>query len=302
MSLVLSVRSVRSTIVNNGVSVQNMDHVDELLEALTIEDEAPPITEIEKSLESMHLGYTDNEISLAKTMMENLATRPQSRVLNSKNVVSMSVNIPLFTDIIHPKILAIDVETSGLPTRKGWDVYDDYKLFESYTTSRVVQLGCVLFGQNGEVIEQKEWIVKPQGRFTIPQESADIHGISTERAEAEGIPIEVIIEDFKQLLQRADSIIMHNALFDRHVLSADIHHYGYHDIASYLFNKKWNCTMKMGKDITKIPDRFGRGYKSPSLKELYETLFRESFTGQHTALADAMASGKCFFQIEYLTK
>ena len=81
------------------------------------------------------------------------------------------------------KCIVLDTETSGLPVRKGWDVYHNPKQFDKYYSDcRVIELGCIVFDDDAEVL-QYESLVIPNG-FTI--NNSQYHGITTEKATKEG--------------------------------------------------------------------------------------------------------------------
>ena len=75
--------------------------------------------------------------------------------------------------------LIYDTETTGLPS--NWKA----PLTDSENWPRLVQLAWQLHDVNGKLLSRGNKIVKPDG-FTIPFTSSKIHGITTERAEAEG--------------------------------------------------------------------------------------------------------------------
>ncbi len=82
-----------------------------------------------------------------------------------------------------------DTETTGLP--------QNYRapLTDSENWPRLVQLAWQLHDVDGKLISRGNRIVKPDG-FKIPFTSSQIHGITTEIAEAEGLPLEEVIEEF----------------------------------------------------------------------------------------------------------
>jgi hypothetical protein len=60
--------------------------------------------------------------------------------------------------------LFLDIETTGLPTRKGWDEYYPYTKSSCYDSSRVV-LCC---DKNMKKIDEKDMVVRRDG-FHIPK-------------------------------------------------------------------------------------------------------------------------------------
>ena len=80
--------------------------------------------------------------------------------------------------------LIFDTETTGLPKNYNAPITD----LDNWP--RMVQIAWQLHELDGTLVEVKNYIVKPEG-YTIPFNSAKIHGITTEKAEARRIGIEV---------------------------------------------------------------------------------------------------------------
>ena len=184
--------------------------------------------------------------------------------------------------------LFFDTETSGLP--KNWKA----PISDVDNWPRLVQIGWMLTDEHGESEGAHEYIIKPDG-FTISRGASDVHGITTERALAEGVDIGPVLEAFRRDLFRADALVAHNVQFDETVLGAEYFRLGLCDLFS---GAKSFCTMKGATDFCRIPGR--RGYKWPTLTELHEQLFHEPFTGAHGALADCTACKRCFFRLREL--
>ena len=86
-------------------------------------------------------------------------------------------------------ILIYDTETTGLP--RDWNA----PISDSDNWPRLVQLAWQLHDANGKLLSRGNRIVQPDG-FTIPYNSTKIHGITTERAQAEGIPLAEVAAEF----------------------------------------------------------------------------------------------------------
>lgn len=54
-------------------------------------------------------------------------------------------------------------------------------------TARIVELAIAEVAPDGQVLSSSRWVVNPD--VDIPTEAAAIHGITTERARAEGVPV-----------------------------------------------------------------------------------------------------------------
>ncbi len=72
--------------------------------------------------------------------------------------------------------LIFDTETTGLPKR--WDA----PLSDTENWPRCVQIAWQLHGADGQCLEHHAYLIRPDG-FTIPYDSEQVHGISTELAQ-----------------------------------------------------------------------------------------------------------------------
>ena len=64
-----------------------------------------------------------------------------------------------------------------------------------------MQIAWQLHDADGKLVEVKNFIVKPEG-FTVPYNAEKIHGISTERATKEGMPLDYVLDEFEQALEK----------------------------------------------------------------------------------------------------
>ena len=87
--------------------------------------------------------------------------------------------------------LIFDTETTGLP--QNWKA--PLTNFDNWPS--LVQLAWQVHDIEGKLMEAKNYIVKPEG-FDIPYNASKIHGISTQRAEKEGMPLVEVLEIFMQ--------------------------------------------------------------------------------------------------------
>jgi DNA polymerase III subunit epsilon len=180
-------------------------------------------------------------------------------------------------------IILFDTETTGVPR--------NYKAPATDTDNwpRLVQLAfIVLHGETLEQLESYEAIIKPEG-FTIPKEASDIHGVTTERALAEGIPLVDAVSAFNNAINKCDTIIAHNISFDEKIMGAEM-------VRTKLFpiktDRKKICTMQASTDFCALPGPYG--FKWPKLIELHEKLFGVGFEGAHSALVDVEALARCY--------
>lgn len=185
--------------------------------------------------------------------------------------------------------LFFDTETTGLPD--NWNA--PASNFNNWP--RMVQLAYLLYDTDGQLIESKNFIIKPNG-YTIPSDSSRIHGISTQRAMTDGIEIDIVLADFQTMLSKATYLVAHNMEFDEKIIGAEFYRLKNNDP---LVSKSKFCTMKSRSIISycEIPSgRYG-SYKWPKLSELHYKLFGTNFEDAHNASIDIQATAKCFFAL-----
>ena len=183
--------------------------------------------------------------------------------------------------------LIFDTETTGRIENWKAPVTD----FEAFP--RVVQLAWQLHDYKGELIEVKNFIIKPDG-YTIPFNAEKIHGISTERAEKMGVELSFVLDEFKKALAETDFVVGHNVEFDLKVMGAE---YARADRDDGLMKKKSLDTMLASTNFCQLPGGRGKSFKYPTLSELNEKLFREKVDNAHNASADVEATARCFLEL-----
>jgi DNA polymerase III epsilon subunit-like protein len=184
-------------------------------------------------------------------------------------------------------LLFVDTETTGLPKYSATNDMEKWP--------RVVQLAWSLYDNDGNRDSLNSFIIYPMD-FVIPQDSAKIHGITTERAKKEGASLHKVLPQFNADVEKAVTIIAHNAEFDLPIVNTEFMRC---KLETNLAKKQNFCTMKTQKIIgwCKIPKPSGMGYKWPTLNELYLKLFETEFTDSHNASADVEACAKCYFEL-----
>ncbi|WP_018127026.1 DNA polymerase III subunit alpha [Balneola vulgaris] len=181
--------------------------------------------------------------------------------------------------------LIFDTETTGLPQDFSAPITD----LENWP--RLVQLAWQLHDHTGKLISSGNYIVKPEG-FTIPFNSEQIHGISTKRANEEGIDLVEVLHAFRKDMDRAFFLIGHNVSFDEKVMGAE---YLRKKIPSAIMDKPKIDTKDEGTEYCKIEG--SRGYKWPTLMELHRALFNRGFDDAHDAAADVEATSRAFLEM-----
>ena len=184
--------------------------------------------------------------------------------------------------------LIFDTETTGLPRR--WDA----PLTDSDNWPRAVQIAWQLHDEWGALIEHQDFLIKPDG-FDVPYDAEKVHGISTQLAEAQGVPIAEVFKAFNEALSKAKYVVGQNIGFDINIMGAEFYRYG---VESPLTQMPVidTCT-EATANLCQIAGGKGGRYKLPTLTELHSFLFGVPFAEAHNATADVEATTRCFFEL-----
>ena len=183
--------------------------------------------------------------------------------------------------------LIFDTETTGLPKR------DNAPISEVDNWPRIVQIAWQMHDESGDLMDHQNVLIKPDG-FEIPYSAEKVHGISTEKAQKQGVSLEEGLLRFNKSVDLAGYLIGHNIRFDINALGAEFIRSG---VATDFLEKKQVCTMWSSTDHLKLPGGRGGKFKPPKLMELYEYLFDDQFQQAHNAAADVEATARCFFEL-----
>ncbi len=196
-------------------------------------------------------------------------------------------------------ILFYDTETTGLPLFN--EPSDDP------AQPRICQLAAMLTNDSGDPFSMMSVLIEPNG-WRVPDDVAAIHGITTEKCEAGGVPIKLALQAFEYMALGARVDVGHNVSFDNRMLRIE-----WKKAGRGVFADRWReertrfCTMRKATPVINLPPTekmmaSGRkGPKSPSLPECMRYFFDEDFTDQaHDALADVIACKRVYFQLQAL--
>jgi len=190
------------------------------------------------------------------------------------------------------KILFFDTETSGFITKD--------LSFDHPNQAWTVQIGAILGNQNEDFMKMNT-IIKANGRSMNPF-AQEVHGISVERADAEGVHELEAAEQFGLMLRQADLMVCHNFDFDwkyvNQLMERNIDKMSDEARSAFYLDLPGYCTMK-DKAVVKFCGLKNKANKPkwPKLIELHEVLFKEPFEKAHDAFADISATKRCFFAL-----
>ena len=199
--------------------------------------------------------------------------------------------------------LFYDTETTGLPDFKAPS--------EAAHQPHIVQLAALLVDlDTRQTIQSMDVIVRPHG-WTIPDEVAAVHGITTEHAADVGIPERLAVEMFMDLWNNRNRVA-HNEQFDARILRiALMRHQGniFNSPSGKSVPDIWKegraeCTARMATPICALPptDKMkavGRfHHKTPNLGEAYRHFTGNDLQNAHSAMADVLACRDVYFAIK----
>lgn len=184
--------------------------------------------------------------------------------------------------------IIFDTETTGLP--RNWNA----PITDTDNWPRVVQIAWQLHDDMGNLIEHQDFLIKPDG-YDIPFDAEQIHGISTELAQAEGEPLEDVLEKFNIALTKAKFVVGQNIKFDLNVCGCEFVRMEMDTPMSEMPILD-TCT-ETTANLCQIPGGRGGKFKLPTLTELHEYLFQVPFSEAHNATADVEATTRCFFEL-----
>ncbi|NOY48913.1 MAG: PHP domain-containing protein, partial [Chlorobi bacterium] len=184
--------------------------------------------------------------------------------------------------------LIFDTETTGLPKR--WNA----PISDTDNWPRCIQIAWQLHDAMGNCVEHEDYLVQPEG-FNIPYDAEKIHGISTELAQEQGIPLHEVLEKFNEALRKTKFVVGQNVKFDLNIMGCEFFRL---DIANQLQELPVldTCTEHTAS-LCKLPGgRYGK-FKLPTLTELHQYLFKAPFNDAHNATADVEATSRCFLEL-----
>lgn len=200
--------------------------------------------------------------------------------------------------------LFYDTETQGLP------LFDQPS--EHPDQPHIVQLGAALVDLDTRIeLATLDLIVRPDG-WTIPDDVAAVHGITTEKAMDLGVPEVLVVDALLALWRQADGMhrlrIGHNESFDARILRIALkRHIDHREPAAPLSDiwkaAKAECTQRLATPILKLPptDRMKAAkrfhYKSANLREAYQHFTGQPLEGAHNALVDVRACAAVYFAV-----
>ncbi|GAB2458841.1 DNA polymerase-3 subunit epsilon [Conyzicola lurida] len=151
-------------------------------------------------------------------------------------------------------------------------------------TSRIVSAHVGVIGPDGAVLEERAWLADPG--IEIPAQASAVHGITTERARAEGRPaaevVAEIIAELEALVARGIAITIYNAPYDLSLLHHEAVRHGVAPLHEPL-------PIIDPLVLDRAVDRYRKGKRTLEAAAL---VYGVDLTDAHDAGADAVAAGR----------
>ncbi|WP_309051782.1 3'-5' exonuclease [Streptomyces sp.] len=154
--------------------------------------------------------------------------------------------------------------------------------------ARIVTASVVEVDGGGRITHRRDWLADPGIR--IPAQASAIHGISTERAAAEGRPVREVADELARTLtaywEKGVPVVAYNASFDLTLLAAELNRHALPSLSERLGGAGIGPVVDP-YTIDRAVDRYRRG------KRTLEAVCGEYgvvLESAHDAAADALAA------------
>ena len=169
--------------------------------------------------------------------------------------------------LLQRDLAVFDLETTGVDVR----------------TARIVTACVALLDASGAVVSRRDWLADPG--VEIPEGAAAVHGISTERARAQGRPaVEVvaeIVDELRTVLSAGTPLVVYNAPYDLTLLAFEAARHGVAPLVD-------PAPVVDPLVIDKAVDRYRKGKRT---LEAAAAHYGVALDGAHDAGVDAIAAG-----------
>ncbi|MEU6122925.1 3'-5' exonuclease [Streptomyces sp. NPDC047123] len=150
--------------------------------------------------------------------------------------------------------------------------------------------GAVIEVKAGETLGRRTWLADPG--VPIPAEAVAVHGITDERAAAEGRPAPEVADALAEVLtsywQAGIPVVAYNAVFDLSLLSAELRRHGLPSLRERLGGAEPGPVIDP-YTIDRSVDRYRRGKRN---LEAVCTEYGVTLESAHDAAADAQAAAR----------
>jgi DNA polymerase-3 subunit epsilon len=166
------------------------------------------------------------------------------------------------------RLAVFDLETTGIDVE----------------TSRIVTANVSVIGEDGHPVSRIDWLANPG--IEIPQGATAVHGVTTERAVAEGRPAALvvyeIVDALRALMAEGVPLVIYNAPYDLTLLHHEAVRYGIDPL-------ELPAPIIDPLVIDRAVDRYRKGKRT---LEAAAVVYGVELLDAHDAGADAIAAGR----------
>ena len=200
------------------------------------------------------------------------------------------------------RICIFDTETTGLPSREITPPMPN----NIHLWPHIVQFSYIIYDTDkddsskpSKIVTLKDYIIQMKPGIIIPEVTSNIHGITNEISQVNGVDIELVLEEFITHIEDVDLIVAHNYQFDKNMTCAEILRLPgdtsielkkkHHSFEVMRNMSRYYCTCEKSRTTCKIKaiNKSGKEYtKSPSQTELCEFFFGFRPLDMHNSLND----------------
>ncbi len=162
-------------------------------------------------------------------------------------------------------VVCFDTETTGLDVQRDW----------------IIQLSFVKFrAADFEEVDHRDWYIRPSGAYTIAPSAEEVHHISREMLEQDGVSLRSVYPDMMAFVEGCDLLSYNGNGFDARILYYNLQREGLtFDFEHRTFYDAY---------IIEV------GRTSRRLSDVYRRYYKHDFKGAHNSLADVRATIEVF--------
>ena len=173
-------------------------------------------------------------------------------------------------------LICFDTETTGLDVQK----------------EHIIQLSLVkVETENWSVVDQRNWYILPEGKFTIPAEAEAVHHISKDFLLEHGVSLRSVYDELITFTDSCDILSYNGNGYDAPILYYNLKRAG---LTFDFSNRTWYDALLLERIHTagKV-DEHGEKLHN-NLTSAYTRYYGHPFEGAHNSLDDVMATIEVF--------
>ena len=174
------------------------------------------------------------------------------------------------------KLVCFDTETTGLDVQK----------------EHIIQLSLVKFDTDTwQVLDQRDWYILPEGKFTIPAEAEAVHHISKDFLLEHGVSLRSVYDELVAFTNGCDMLSYNGNGYDAPILYYNLKRLG---LSFDFANRTWYDALLLERIHTAgMVDENGEKLHN-NLTSAYTRYYGHPFEGAHNSLDDVMATIEVF--------